>query len=514
MARVVVIGAGFGGISAAAYLARDGHEVTVFEKNAWVGGRARTLQQDGFTFDMGPSWYWMPDEHDRWFRDLGHDRRDHYQIHRVDPSYRAYFGDIQPHEPRNVVDMPADAERAAAVFESFEAGAGDRFRRHLAECARNYEFSIASFIYKNYYSVFDLMTPEVLGNLPHLHLLQSYGGRIERIFRHPYLRRMLEFPVVFLGSNPRRTPAVYTLMNHIDFNLGTWYPDGGFGRVVQSMQRVAESFGARFHFERPVRQVVYRGRRATGVDVSDRQGNRTRVAADIVVANADYHHVETQLLDRPARSISARRWNRVALAPAVLNFYLGLDTKLPELRHHTFFFDTDWDAHFAAVYRTPRWIEAPLFYAHMPSYSDPSAAPPGGEALFILVPVAAGLQDTPELRSRYLEVCLDRIAQRTGRDVRGHIVMQRSMAASDFVRDYHAYRGQAFGLGQTLLQTAYFRLANRSRRLRNLYYAGQFTVPGTGTTMSMISGRVVTERIAKEHGRLESNAPTPVHSTR
>lgn len=512
MARVVIIGSGFGGISAAAYLARDGHEVTVFEKNAWVGGRARTLQQDGFTFDMGPSWYWMPAEHDRWFDDLGHDRRDYYQIHRVDPSYRAYFGDVLPNEPRNVVDMPADAERAAAVFESFEPGAGDRFRRYLAECERKYDFSMSSFIYKNYYSVFDFVTPKVLFNLGQLHLLQTFGGRVERIFRHPYLRRMLEFPVVFLGSNPRQTPAIYTLMNHIDFNLGTWYPEGGFGRVVQSMQQVAESFGAQFQFESPVERVVYQGRRATGVEVSDGQGNRTHVAADIVVANADYHHVETQLLDRRARSIPARRWKKVSLAPAVLGFYLGLDTKLDKFKHHTFFFDTDWDAHFEAVYRKPQWIDEPLFYTHIPSHSDPSAAPAGGEALFILVPVAPGLVDTPELRKQYLDVCLNRIKRLTGHDLQQHIVFQHSMAASDFVHDYNAYRGQAFGLGQTLFQTAYFRLANRSRRLKNLYYAGQFTVPGTGTTMSMISGRVAAERIAHEHGRLELHTPAPVDS--
>jgi phytoene desaturase len=499
--RAVVIGSGFGGLSAAAHLARRGFAVTVLEKNGWVGGRARELERDGFRFDMGPSWYWMPDEHDRWFRQFGVDRRDYYAIHRVDPSYRCYFGDVAPGEYRNVVDLPADREAAKAVFERYERGAGDTLEKYLDDCARKYEFAMNSFIYKNYYSIFDFVNRAVLTHLPMLNILQSYGGRVARRFRHPYLRRMLEFPVVFLGSDPKRTPAMYTLMNHIDFNLGTWYPDGGFGAVVRAMQRVAEAQGAVFHFnQEAVRIELDDARRVRAVVTRDAAGAEQRHEADVVIANADYHHVERDLLPEEARSISQRRWRRAALAPAVLNFYLGFDRPLDEFKHHTFFFDSDWDEHFDAVYRNPRWIDDPLFYLHVPSRTDPSCAPPGQEAAFVLIPIAPGLPDSSERRQVYLDRALTRMEERTGKPLRRHLVFTESMSVSDFSADYNAFRGNAFGLGQTLFQTAWFRHANRSKKVPNLYFAGQYTVPGTGTTMSMISGEVATERILHDIG--------------
>lgn len=494
--HVVVIGSGFGGISAAAWLAKGGYTVTVLEKNSWVGGRARVLEAEGFRFDMGPSWYWMPEEHDRWFRELGADRRDHYDLHRVDPSYRVYFGDIVPGEERNVVDVPADRAGARAVFEQYERGAGAALDRYLADCARKYRIAMSSFIYRNFYTVFDFVNWAAIRNSPRLHLLQSYSGRIRRFFRHPYLRRMLEFPVVFLGSEARRTPAVYTLMNHIDFDLGTWYPHGGFGAVVQAMQRVAQGLGVSFEFNAEVTAINVEAGTARSVTVTQADGTTREVAADVVVANADYPWVEDTLLPEKYRSISPRRWEKAVLAPAVMNYYLGFDRPLDEFAHHTFFFDSDWDEHFDAVYNNPRWIDTPLFYLHVPSRTDRTCAPEGKEAMFLLVPVAPGLEDTEEQRQAYLDHTLARMEARTGKALRAHLVFQRSMSLSDFQRDYHAYRGNAFGLGQTLFQTAWFRPANRSRKVQNLYFAGQYTVPGTGTTMSMISGEVAAERIA------------------
>ncbi len=493
--RVVVIGSGFGGISAAAWLAKKGYQVTVLEKNSWVGGRARVLEAEGFRFDMGPSWYWMPEEHDRWFRELGADRRDFYNVLRVDPSYRVYFGDIVPGEHRNVVDVPADREGARRVFESYEPGAGAALDRYLEDCARKYRISMSSFIYRNFYTILDFVNWTAIRNSPRLNLTQSYAGRIRKFFRHPYLQRMLEFPVVFLGSAARKTPAVYTLMNHIDFDLGTWYPDGGFGTVVEAMQKVAEGLGVTFRFGEEVTRINVSDGKARSVTVTAANGEVQEVEADHVVANADYPYVEQSLLAEQYRSISPRRWERAVLAPAVVNYYLGFDRKLDEFTHHTFFFDSDWNEHFDAVYDNPRWIEKPLFYLHVPSRTDPSCAPVGKEAVFLLIPSAPGLEDTPERRASYLEHALERMEARTGRPLRQHLVYQSSMSLNDFTRDYHAYKGNAFGLGQTLLQTAWFRPANRSRKVQNLYFAGQYTVPGTGTTMSMISGEVTAERI-------------------
>lgn len=506
MKRAIVIGSGFGGISAAAFLARDGYEVTVLEKNEWVGGRARVLERNGYRFDMGPSWYWMPEEHDRWFAQFGVDRKGLYEIHRVSPSYRAFFGDVVPGEARNVVDVPADRAAARAVFEQYETGAAEALDDYLDDCRRKYDFAMGSFIYKNYYTIFDFLNRSAIANLPILSVLQSYGGRVRRRFQHPYLRRMLEFPVVFLGSSPTSTPAMYTLMSHIDFNLGTWYPDGGFGAVVRAMQQVAEKQGATFRFGHEVTaidvQTVGRGRRgrAEAVQVRRSDGSTERIEADIIIANADYPHVERELIPATHRSISDRAWEKADLAPAVLNFYLGFDRRLDEFAHHTFFFDSDWENHFDAVYDHPRWIDDPLFYLHIPSKTDPSCAPPGHEAVFLLIPIAPGLSDSPERREVYLEHALTRMEERSGHQIRRHLVFQQSMSLKEFQADYHAYKGNAFGLGQTLFQTAWFRAANRSKRIGNLYYAGQYTVPGTGTTMSMISGEVVADRVRHDFG--------------
>ena len=507
MKTALVIGSGFGGISAAAYLARAGYAVTCLEKNSWVGGRARLLESEGFRFDMGPSWYWMPEEHDRWFRDFGEKREEYYDVRRVDPSYKVFFGSVdQPGDGRKPTtpaefSMPADPDAAKAVFESYEPGAGAQLQRYLDQAGKKYRFAMENFIYRNYCSIFDFVNGAAIRNLPGLNILSSYGALVRRYIKHPYLRKVLEFPVVFLGSDARRTPAMYTLMNHIDFNLGTWYPAGGFAQVVRSMQQVAQKQGVEFHFNHEVTGIDVAGTDATvrSVRVSTPEGEKT-FSADVVVANADYHFVETQLLPEEYRSISAQRWNRAALAPSTVSFFLGFNTRLKSFSHHTFFFDADWNAHFDAVYRDARWIEKPLFYLHIPSITDPKSAPPGHEAVFLLVPVAPGLDDTPQQRERYFEQAMDRIEELSGQSLREHLVFKQSYSLSDYTRDYHAYKGNAFGLGQTLFQTAYFRHANRSKRVNNLYYAGQYTVPGTGTTMSMISGNVVSERIQKEMG--------------
>ena len=498
MAHVVVIGAGFGGISAAAYLAQAGYDVTVYEKNSWVGGRARVLDRAGYHLDMGPSWYWMPEEHDRRLRDMGVRREDYYAIHRVDPSYKVYYGDSEPRETENVVTVPADFEQAKAVFESYEPGAGEKLEQFIDQAKRKYEFAMSGFIYRNFYSPLDMINGALIKNLRRLNLLKSYRSLINGYFKHPYLRKILEFPVVFLGSYAARTPAVYILMNYIDFGLGTWYPEGGFGRVVKSMQEVAESKGARFVFDTEVTGIRRDGPTAHSVYVRS-ACDEDEVHADAIVANADYVHVENALLQERDRAMPAPKWEKRTFAPAVLNFYLGIDHKLDRLEHHTFFFDTDWDEHFDAVYGSERrWAPDPLFYLHIPSRTDPDCAPEGHEAVFILIPTALGLDDNEQTREHYFNMVVDRIEKLSGEKIRDSIVFKESMSIADFRESYNAHEGTAFGLGQTLFQTAWFRPMNRSRKVPNLYFAGHYTVPGTGTTMSMISGKLAAMRITTE----------------
>ena len=493
--RVIIIGAGFGGLSAAACLAHSGCEVTVLERLRTVGGRAQTLQHAGFHFDIGPSWYWMPDEHDRWFALFGERRSDYYSISRLDPSYRVYFGDIVAGESRRVVDMPAAAEGAAELFDYYEPGAGRQFQRHIAACQRRYELAMSHFIYRNWERPLQIINRTTLSHLAALRLDRSYAGLIESRFKHPYLRRILQFPTVFLGADPSRIPAVYTLMNHIDFGLGTWYPAGGFGAVVAAMRRVAERQGARFLLATEAMAIESDQGRARAVRCRDADGIEERLAADAVVVNADYPYAEQELLVAADRDHTPRWWRRRRLAPSALNFYIALDRRLAPLAHHTFFFDSDWHTHISDIYHRPRWPRAPLFYLHIPSRTDPTAAPPDCESLFVLIPIAAGLEDSPSIRDHYLDLVLKRIERRSGLNIAPHIKFLRSWSVNDFAGQFNAYRGNAFGLGQTLLQTAGFRPANRSRRLANLYYCGHFTQPGTGTTMSMISGELAARRV-------------------
>ena len=499
--RIAVIGAGFGGLSAAAYLAKDGHEVTVYEKNSWVGGRAQVTEFDGYRFDMGPSWYWMPEEHDRWFSDLGFERKDYYEITRVDPSYTVFYGTGSREDPRRRIDMPADFDSACRVFEKVESGAGERLRGYIEQCGRKYRFAMDHFIYKNYRSIFDFLNFTSMRNLSTLNVFSNYREMIRRYFRHPDLQKILEFPVVFLGSSAESTPAMYTLMNYIDFSLGTWYPDGGFSSVADAMYRVCRELGVRFEFETEVEAIESGKGRVEGLRLGNGRegGDGDKISCDLVVANADYPHVETELLDSAVRSIPEKRWRKKKLAPAVLNYFVALDRRLEGLAHHTFFFDSDWDEHFDAVYGSrQRWVERPLFYIHVPSVTDSHLAPEGGEVLYILIPAACGLSASEGLREDYFRHTIARMEEHSGMDISSHIVRYSSYSLEEFSQDYHAYRGTAFGLGQTMLQTAYFRPPNRSKMLSNLYYTGHYTVPGTGTTMSTISGRVVAQRIREE----------------
>lgn len=498
--RITVIGAGFGGLSAAAYSAKEGYDVTVLEKNSWVGGRAQVTEFSGYRFDMGPSWYWMPGEHDRWFADLGYERKDFYGMTRVDPSYTVFYGTGSERDPHRRIVIPADFDKACRVFERIEKGAGRRLEQFIEQSGEKYRFAMENFIQKNYYSPFDFFNWTSLKNLSTLDVGKSYRDLIRRYISHPDLQKILEFPVVFLGSHAKQTPAMYSLMNYIDFALGTWYPDGGFSRIAEAMYEVCVDLGVRFHFSREVVGFEKEGKRIRGVRHRSPAGEEEVSETDYVVANADYPHVELSLLDPHERSIPEKSWRKKSLAPSVLNFYVALDRRLEGIAHHSFFFDSNWDEHFDAVYSRPRWIDRPLFYIHVPSITDPHVAPEGGEVLYILIPAGCGLEAPSELREQYLRHTIARMEEHTGMDISSHIVDYRTYSLEDFTADYHAYRGNAFGLGQTMRQTAYFRPPNRSKKIPNLFYAGQFTVPGTGTTMSSISGRLIPERIREKEG--------------
>lgn len=486
MKKIIVIGSGFSGLSAATFLARDGYEVTLLEKNATPGGRARQLKDQGFTFDMGPSWYWMPDVFERYFSCFGKDVNAYYQLERLDPSYRIYW-------EQAFTDIPADYQAFQQLLESWEPGAAKKLDQFLEEAAYKYRVGIQKLVFKPGLSLTEFIDWDVVKGAFRLDLLTSIQKHIHKYFRHPRIRQMLEFPVLFLGALPENTPALYSLMNYADIVGGTWYPKGGMYSVVLGMVQLAEEMGVKFRYNQEVHKIELAGDRVKCVHTHDQV-----YLADGVVAGADYHFVEQQLLPATHRSYTKAYWDSRLMAPSCLLYYVGLSKRIGNVPHHMLFFDVPFELHAQEIYTTKKWPTEPLFYVSASSVTDPTVAPAGCENLVFLIPVAAGLSDdTPEIREAYFERILKRFEQHIQVPVRDSIVYNKSFAYTDFVNEYHSFKGNAYGLANTLMQTALLRPSCRSKKVHNLFYTGQLTVPGPGVPPSLISGEVVAREVLK-----------------
>ncbi|HEX2848081.1 MAG TPA: phytoene desaturase family protein [Chitinophagaceae bacterium] len=483
---VIIIGSGFAGLSAASFMAKGGWQVTVLEKNSAPGGRAAQLKAQGYTFDMGPSFYWMPDVFERFFAQFNKRTADYYQLHRLDPSYRIYWPDAY-------TNMPADLNALKKVFESIEPGSAAKLDRYLAGAAYKYRVGMQKLVYKPGLSFTEFIDWQAIKGIFHLDVFTSIKKHISNYFNHPRLRQVMEFPVLFLGALPEETPALYSLMNYADIQGGTWHPQGGMYAVVKAMHQLALEQGVRFRFDEEAKEIKIENGKATGVIT----GKQT-YTADAVISAADYHFTENQLLPSLYRSYSDDYWRKRVMAPSCLLYYVGLNKKLSGITHHSLFFDVPFDQHGREIYKKPQWPSNPLFYVSVPSVTDASVAPAGGESLVFLVPVASGLEgDTEELKGKYFELIVSRFEKRIGQPVRDAITFKKSYSVKDFVNDYHAFRGNAYGLANTLRQTAIFRPSCRSKKVKNLFYTGQLTVPGPGVPPSLISGEVVAKEVIK-----------------
>jgi phytoene desaturase len=485
--KSVVIGAGFAGLSAAASLAKNGFSVTVLEKNDQVGGRARVMKENGFVFDMGPSWYWMPDVMERFFNSFGKSASDYFQLVRLDPSYQVIFG------KDDVMKIPASFEQLKELFESQEKGSAKKLEKFLAEAEFKYKTGMQDFVYKPSVSVSEFFDWRILSSLFRLDLLSSFSSHAKKYFKNERLLQLLEFPVLFLGAKPADTPALYSMMNYADMKLGTWYPMGGMYKLVEAMEQLAKQNGVEFRLSEPVVKISTCKNKIEKVITT-----KSELQADNIVAGADYHHVENNLIENKYRSYTESYWNKKTFAPSCIIYYLGVNKKLPRLLHHNLFFDESFENHAASIYENKSWPNKPLFYACVPSVTDESVAPKGMENIFILIPVAAGLEDTEEIRKMYFELILKRLETFCGEKISSHIVLKKSYAASNFISDYNAYKGNAYGLAGTLMQTAFLRPSIQSKKIKNLFYTGQLTVPGPGVPPSIISGQVVADYVTKK----------------
>lgn len=484
MKSVSVIGAGFSGLASACALAKEEFQVTVFEKNESPGGRARKFAAEGFTFDMGPSWYWMPDVFERFFNEFNKEAKDYYKLIRLDPSYRIYYG------KNDFMDVPANEEKLFELFESIEKGSGDKLKVFLKEGKYKYEVGINDLVYKPGLSVKELLDPKLFSGVFRLHLLQSISSYIRKFFKNRRLIQLLEFPVLFLGSTPEKTPALYSLMNYADMSLGTWYPKGGMHKIIEGMESLAKSLGVQFKYSSPITKIEFNSTKINALWSSER-----RNACDYVIGSADYHHIEQQLLPEKFRKYDEHYWDKKTMAPSSLLFYLGINKKINGLLHHTLFFDEDFALHAHQIYENPQWPTAPQFYVSCPSKTDDTVAPEGCENILILIPVAAGLSDDDKTREKYFDMVMKRLEHILDEPIREHIVFKRSYAHNDFASDYNAYRGNAYGLANTLRQTANLRPTITNKKLSNLFYTGQLTVPGPGVPPAIISGQVVAREL-------------------
>ena len=481
--EIAIIGSGFSSLSAACYLAQAGNKVTVYEKNNSIGGRARQLKKEGFTFDMGPSWYWMPDVFERFFNDFGKKTSDYYELIKLSPAYRVYYG------INDFVSIADNLEEIITTFESIEKGSGEKLKNFMAKAKSNYDIAIKDLVYRPGVSPLELITLETAKKIDQF--FSTISKDVQREFKNKKLIQILEFPVLFLGAKPSNTPSFYSFMNYADFGLGTWHPKNGMFDVVKAMESLALELGVKFEFNANINKIVVENGKAVALIV-----NNSRVEADIILSGADYHHSET-LLDSEYRMYTEKYWESRVFAPSSLLFYVGFDRKLDNISHHALFFDVDFDQHARDIYDEPKWPEEPLFYANFPSITDLSAAPEGMESGFFLIPLAPGIEDNPKIREEYFEKIINRFEILTQQKIKNNIIFKESFCKNDFISDYNSYKGNAYGMANTLLQTAFLRPKLKSKKVKNLYFTGQLTVPGPGVPPALISGKLVSELIKK-----------------
>ena len=482
--NINILGSGFSSLAASCYLAKAGHKVTVFEKNSQIGGRARQYKKDGFLFDMGPTWYWMPDVFERFFNDFNKKPSDYYQLEKLNPAYEVYFG------IGDSAVIPDSLDQIYYLFEKEEKGSSLHLKKFLKQAKNNYDVAVKDLVYRPGVSPLELITPKTINKLNQLFF--DIRSQIQKRFNNPRLIKILEFPVLFLGAKPGNTPAMYNFMNWADFGLGTWHPTGGMFEVIKAMESLAKELGVTFKTNANVEKIKVVNGSVESIVVNGESHN----SADVVLSGADYHHTET-LLDAQYRQYSEAYWNKKTFAPSSLLFYVGFNKKLKNVSHHTLFFDEEFDSHAEYIYDTPSWPKDPLFYASFPSISDNAFAPKEKEAATFLIPIASGIEDTEAHREKYFNIIIDRLEKLTNQKLKDEVLFVKSYCINDFVEDYNSYKGNAYGLANTLTQTAFLRPKIKSKKVKNLYFTGQLTVPGPGVPPALISGKIAAESILK-----------------
>jgi phytoene desaturase len=484
--KIGIIGGGYGGLTTACLLAKKGHEVELFEKNSTVGGRGRMFSEKGFHFDMGPSWYLMPDTIDEIFQILGTSANKEMDLTRLDPHYKMFFHDEE-------VCISKDMEKNYELFERLEPGVTPNIKKYLDKAKYKFDTSMEEFIEKPYFSIRDMINWKTMTKGKDLDIFKSFDSHLKAYFTSDKIRKILGYTMVFLGGSPKNTPALYSLMSHGDFNLGVFYPKGGMNALAVALETQAKKLGVKIHCNSPVTRIDVEGKEAKRIVTE-----KGEFAFDKIVVNADYAWAETHLLEKKHQTYTAKYWDKKTIAPSGLIVYLGVNKKIKNLEHHNLMIEHDWMQHFNEIFEKPSWPTKPSYYVCAPTKTEKELAPEGCENLFILVPVAADLKDDPKFCEKYADKIIADIEEKTGESIQDSIIVKKIYTHRNFREDYNAYKGTALGLAQTLMQTAYFRPKNRSKKVPNLYYVGQYTNPGTGVPIAMISAKIVTKLIEED----------------
>lgn len=485
---VIIIGAGFAGLSAAALLSNEGYRVTVLEKNSSVGGRAQVLRKKGFTFDMGPSWYLMPDVFESFFNKLGYKVNKLLDLKRLDPSYRIFF------EQDDQIDISPDLNKNLKLFESLEVGSAKKFKEFLNISHKLYELSKKHFLYKEFKSLKDFIVKDVFKEAKGLYIFDSMDKYVSRFFKSDKLRKILLYSIVFLGGAPKITPSLYALLTHVDFNLGVWYPMGGMGKVVEEIKKIALKNKVKIILNCNVKSIIIENKIAKALQTS-----KKNYSADIIISAADLAFTETKLLESQYQTYPQKYWDSKTIAPSAFVIYLGLNKKIKNLMHHNLILVNDWTRHFDTIFKTAVWPDKPSYYVCAPSMTDPSVAPIGKENLFILVPIAAGLKDNSLIRKKYYQKIIKDLEQTINEPILQAVEFSQVFSINDYKQNYNAFKGTALGLTHTFFQSALFRPGHKSKKVNNLFYTGQFSTPGVGVPMTLISSQVLLEEIKKQY---------------
>lgn len=487
--KIIIIGSGIGGLAAAALLAKEGNQVTVFEKNEQPGGRASVLEEKGFRFDMGPSWYMMPEVFEKYFNEFQKTTADFFTLKQLTPQYRVFF------EDKTHIDITGDVQKDRRTFEKLEPGAAKKFDQYLSESQKKYDIAMHDVLYKNIDSIKDMLSWQMAKEGSKLGIFLPMQTYIQKFFHHPKILQILEYNLVFLGCSPSNAPSLFSLMAHVDFNLKVWYPSGGIASIVNALVELGKMHNVQYHFDSPVDLIQVEGEKVTGVSVK-----KKFFPADIVVSNSEYAFTEDILSDQTKRTYSKHYWNRKIFTPSAFLLYLGVKGQIPELIHHTLYFGRDWKEHFRDVFDHPRWPVEPSIYINKTSATDKTVAPKNHENLMILVPVAPGLTENEHWKEKYAEYIISYIDSHLGTKIAKNIVYQKIFSVSDFQSRYNAYKGNALGgLAHTLFQSALWRPKNQSKKLSNLYFVGANTNPGIGVPPAMISAHLLRDKIITHH---------------